>query len=447
MSRTYTIEELAKELKVSKRTILREIKRGKLQTQRAGHRHLISQESLDSYLGKPLSNLHEEISSYLKSKKSEMVSLLQKWVSLASISENVNQEKKFAYAIKKFLDLHNIRNVIYEDGETIAIHATYGFADEGLLLDCPLDTVSIGDLDKWHFPPFDGVIKDGKMYGRGTADCKAGIVAMIYTLLALKKFVPEEKVRIELVFDGGEQNGKYKGMRLVLDKNLPIKAGIIGYAGEMNEIVIGGRGYHRYTFTFHGKSVHTGSRYKPGVNAISKAAKFITAVEKEKLPLSKDHYFSFGPRLSFSLINGGKAINIVPDECTLGLDIRTITSMDKLWVDTFIEGKLQQLRTEDTDFNVNLTYECGEEAYLVKEDEPIILSMASAIKSLTTKTLPLTASGPANIGNLFSEYHIPVIVYGPKGENVHSYDEYVEIDSLPITADIYTNTILNYFNL
>lgn len=123
-----------------------------------------------------------------------------------------------------------IRAVLYQDGDAVAVRGSYGFAEKGILLDCPLDTTPAGDLSKWSFPPYEGVIatsknlsrlkpedtpdvrpgsfsKGTRMYGRGTADSKAGIVSMLYAVLALKKFAPEEDVRVELVFDGGEQNG------------------------------------------------------------------------------------------------------------------------------------------------------------------------------------------------------------------------------------------------
>jgi succinyl-diaminopimelate desuccinylase len=447
ISRKYTIEELSQKLRVSQRTLLREIQRGNLQTQRVGRRHLISEEELNKYLGKNNLDLDKKIKSFLAEKKEEMVFLLQKMVSMYSGSNELWEEGRLAAFIKSFLEKNGIRSVLYKDAQTIAVRGSFGFADKGILLDCPLDTAPVGDLTKWKYPPFEGVIKEGKMYGRGTADCKAGIVSMIYTTLALKEFVDEEKIRIEMVFDGAEQSGEYSGMKLAIEKGLPVEAGIIGYSGIMDELAIGARGFHRYTFITHGESVHTGARYKMGVNAISKMAKFILAVEKAKLPHNNNEYFPFGQRLTFSIIEGGRVINVVPDECLTRIDIRTTPEVTKNKVDKFLAQIISQIQKEDKDFKIDWKYDVGQEGFLVDPKSEIISSLTSSIKDILKKDIPLAASGPANIGKLLYNHNIPVIIWGPKGEGVHSYNEYIEIDSLPITSEIYARAILGYFKL
>ncbi|KKQ44035.1 MAG: ArgE/DapE family peptidase [Candidatus Woesebacteria bacterium GW2011_GWA1_37_8] len=200
MDTKYTIAEAAKITKVSQRTLLRAIKNGNLKTEKAGRRHLISERTLNSYLGGSNISLNDALLTFLKNKKSEMVATLQKIVSMPSISSEIGQEEKLANYIKKRLDEWGIRCVVYKEGTSIAVRATYGFANEGFLLDSPLDTLPAGDSVKWTHPPFDGEVVNGKMYGRGTADAKAGIVTQLYSLLFFKRNIDEDKVRIELVF-------------------------------------------------------------------------------------------------------------------------------------------------------------------------------------------------------------------------------------------------------
>ena len=198
MENKYTLDDISKRLKVSTRTLLREIKRGKLKSQRVGRRHLVSEVEIESYLGKGRDEdyLEKTISMFLKDVKVEMISTLQKMVSRPSVASEVGQEAKLANLIKHKFDKWGIRSNVYEEGSEVAVRASYGLADDGILLDSPLDTLPPGDLVKWTYPPFDGVIRKGKMYGRGTADCKAGIVAMMYTILFFRKFFDEEKLRI-----------------------------------------------------------------------------------------------------------------------------------------------------------------------------------------------------------------------------------------------------------
>ncbi len=444
---SYSIAEIAKKLTVNQRTIQREIARGKLKAFKVGRKFIISDASLSQYLGTAYVNPENRITEFCQKRKDEMVNLLQKLVSIPSESNSSQQEEVLAKFIRQKLESFGIRTVIHGQGEAVTVQATYGYADRGILLDCPLDTTPAGDLKKWTYPPYEGVVKEGKMFGRGTADCKAGMVAMIYALLALQEFIDESKVRVELVFDGGEQNGVYHGMRATLNKGLPVDAGIIGYAGEPNRLAIGARGYHRYTFICHGQAAHTGSSSKKGISAISKMAIFINEMEQVELPKSKNKYFPFGSRLVFSLIEGGRAINIVPDECKARLDVRTTPELKKNSVDAIIQKLVNKIKRNDQDFEIDYIYDVGQEGYVLDDRERIVTSLQTALKEITGTKPTIVANGPAHIGNLLYGHGIPVVVRGPEGGNVHSYDEYVKIDSIPTAAQIYFNTILHYFDL
>lgn len=443
----FSIEEVARQLKVSGRTLLREIKRGNLKVEKVGRRYLIPQANLDKYLKRETveMGLEKKIEQFLNSKKPEMVTLLQKLVALHSDTTELGEEVRAAHFIKRFLEQHDIRCVVYEEGKAVAVRASYGYANDGMLLDCPLDTTPAGDIGKWTYPPFEGVIKDRKMYGRGCADAKAGIVCQIYTLLALKEFVPEEKIRVEMVFDGGEQNGEYLGMELAVKKGLPVTAGIIGYSGYSGELQIGARGYHRYSLTSHGKTSHTGSRSHFGVNAIEKLCDVVSELHKQKLPSSRLPLFPFGSRITFSMIEGGDAINIVPDTAIARVDVRVTPDVKQEWLTNFFKNHLYRTQKNDPELSIDIQYDLGREGYVLHVNEKIITTLQTVVKDVIKKTPKPVAAGPAHVGNLLYEHGIPVLIWGPRGGNAHSYDEYVELDSLTDTSVIYANTILKYF--
>ncbi|MBU0569148.1 M20/M25/M40 family metallo-hydrolase [Patescibacteria group bacterium] len=445
MHRGYTVDEVAKKLRVSKRTILREINRGKLHSQKAGRKYLISEKHLKMYLDKDEGNVEKTLSKFFKSKKTEMVNLLQKMVSLPSVGYDSNQEIYLAEFVNKQMQDMGIRSVLMREGNAIAVRGSYGYADKGIVIDCPLDTAPVGDIRNWEYPPFGGVIKAGKMYGRGTADCKAGIVSAIYSLLGLKQTVDENKIRLELIFDGGEQDGSYKGMEMVVKRGLHADAGIIGYAGDEFELAIGCRGYHRYTFTTKGKSTHTGARYNLGINAIEKMVDFIKEMYAISLPKSKNIFYPFGNKMTFSMINGGREINVVPDECTARLDFRTTPDYSKKLVDKLIEETINKIKKKDKNFEVDWKYDLGNEGYIVDEKDELIKLANESIKTTYKRKALVVANGPSHIGTILARYGIPTIVWGPRGGNVHSYNEYVEIDSIPMTSKIYADTVLKYF--
>lgn len=441
-----TVSELARELNVNPRTIQREVKRGKINAKRVGRKYLFSKDEVEKYLELGLVNYQSRVEKFLTERKLEMISLLQKLVSMPSETDTAYDEERLAQYLKNVFEKFGIRSVLVGKGDGIALHATLGLADKGVLLDCPLDTTPAGDSTKWRFHPYEGVIKDHKMYGRGTADAKAGMVAMIYAALALKELGIDESIRVEIVFDGGEQNGAYAGLRNVLSRGLDVKTGIIGYAGDEHTMGIGCRGYHRYTFTIHGKAAHTGSRFNVGVNAISKMSKLVVALEKMKLPHNVQAHFT-GSRITPAIVNGGRAINMVPDECILRVDVRTLPKQKKILVDRSIAKLINDMKSKDSELSVDVNYDLGQEGYYLDPAAPIVDSLQDAVTGVWHKKPTLIAHGPAHVGTLLYGHGIPMVVWGPVGGNVHSYDEYVEIESIYKTANVYAQTVLNYFGL
>src|SRR3989344_5925925 len=228
--KVYSIKELAVRLGVNSRTLLREIERGKLRPKKVGRKYVFWESDIAGYVGR-VEDAGGKVREFCQSKSHEMVALLQKLVAVPSESDSGGEEN-LAKFIKGEMEKLGINTVVYGKGEAVTVQGTFGYADSGILLDCPLDATPAGDINKWTFPPYGGVINGGKMYGRGTADCKAGMVAMIYAVLVLKDVVDRNKLRVELVFDGGEQNGAYLGMKAALKRGLPVTAGVIGYAGD-----------------------------------------------------------------------------------------------------------------------------------------------------------------------------------------------------------------------
>lgn len=442
----FSVAEVAKKLNVSSRTIQREIKRGNLTAMHVGKKLLVSKKALQGYLKQEKAS-NTELVSFLRLNYEAMVNQLQKFVASPSEMNQPESINHFAHQIRKLLQKQGIRVVVHGRGEGSAVHASFGYAEKGILLNCPLDTTSIGNVAKWKHHPYDGVISGGKMYGRGTADSKSGIVCILYTLIALKKFVSEKEVRVEVIFDGGEHSGAYLGMKRILERGLPVGAGIIGYAGDQMDIQIGCRGYHRFTIKTKGESSHTGSRSRYGLNAINLMAKLIRESEKHPFPSPKNKLFYFGSRLTFSLIAGGQAINIVPDECTARVDVRTLPEQHKAEVESYLSGLIRNLKEADPSFRASIRYDLGEEGYVLEGDNKLLSVLQSTIEKIYKRQLPVAVSGPGHIGALLAKKKIPMIIWGPKGGNIHSYDEYVEIDSLSKTVAVYVDVVKEYFGV
>lgn len=208
-------------------------------------------------------------------------------------------------------------------------------------LESCLDTVPAGDISKWKYPPFEGKIVGNKMFGRGVADSKIGIAIFCYLA---KELVEDKNFRgsLFLGFDADEQSGNFTGIREIMKYAPKADVCILGYQG-IDEISIGARGWLRLKLLTFGKSAHTGSRSKKGINAIHVMGKAIVAISSLDLGNKTEPFFEFDSSLNISQIEGGVAINIVPDKCEAKIDIRLLPSQSKDEILGKIKTELENL--------------------------------------------------------------------------------------------------------
>ncbi len=284
-------------------------------------------------------------------------------------------------------------------------------------LESCLDTVAIGDLSKWKHPPFKGIIKGSKMYGRGVADSKIGVAIFCY----LAKILQDDSNfngNLILGFDANEQSGEYSGIRDIIKTQKP-KADVcvLGYQG-IDEISIGMRGWLRLKIITKGKSAHTGSRSKKGNN---------------------------GSAFNVSLIKGGVAINIVPDECEISIDIRFLPSQSKQEILDKISNALRGLKKKKNNINYKIEFLRSEPPFLTNPKNNFVrLLQKTAQEELKTK-IPLVTSGAGSVGSVINKLKIPIInSFGCRCDNTHAPNEWLDIKTIPQVFEIYKKTILAF---
>lgn len=305
-------------------------------------------------------------------------------------------------------------------------------------LESCLDTVPAGDIAKWEYPPFEGKIVGNKMYGRGTADSKVAIALFCH----LAKELAEDKkfnASIFLGFDADEQTGNFTGVREVIKHAPKADICVLGYQG-INEISVGARGWLRIKVITLGKSAHTGSRTSKGINAIHSMGRVINAVTSLDLGQKTEPFFEFGSSLNISQINGGVAINIVPDKCEVNLDIRLLPSQTKEEVLNMITIKLNELKIQ-----YELEILQHEQAYLIDSNNLFVKMLQNTANEVLGKEIPLVASGQGSVGNVISKLGIPIInAFGVESDNVHAPNEWINVDSIPKVFEIYKRSLLEF---
>lgn len=186
-----------------------------------------------------------------------------------------------------------------------------------------IDTVPLGAA-MWGKDPFSGEIDGGKIYGRGSTDMKAGVAAMVVAALRVAK-MPKAVAGITLAITAGEETGCQGAHHLARLGNMPGKVGAI-IVGEptANYALVGHKGAMWLEARTTGVTAH-GSMLELGVNAIYKAAQIVTKLQTYDFTTAP-HPLLGAPSLNVGTISGGSNINSVPDQATIGIDIRTIPS-------------------------------------------------------------------------------------------------------------------------
>jgi succinyl-diaminopimelate desuccinylase len=205
----------------------------------------------------------------------------------------------------------------------LAAHIKSAGQKKALLFACHLDVVPAGEAG-WTNPAFAAVESDGRIYGRGSADMKGGIAALVTTIRQLT----DSDVRLEgdiiLLAAAGEESDSCGVKRFVSNfgNKLPELAGVIIPEPTDFDIVTAHRGMLWLEVTTKGKAAH-GSTPQLGVNAIASMKAVLDELENYEIQC-QPHKLLGESSMSINTISGGKAINIVPDKCSVEIDIRTL---------------------------------------------------------------------------------------------------------------------------
>ena len=318
-------------------------------------------------------------------------------------------------------------------------------SDTTLLLESHFDVVPPGT--GWKYPPFKLTVEDGKAYGRGSADNKSGIAAVMG---ALRQLSGEElDINLKLVAGVDEEIGGRYGVDYVMsDWGLGGDAALVVDAGP-ESLFLGASGIIWGKIVVKGKQGHAGYPFK-AKNAIEEAMRLIAEfetyrklVEKKqstlRAPLEAPRKFVWG-RYSVTMISAGEKENVIPGMCEVRFDRRLLP-----------EEPLEQAERELNEFFQKALKKTGCEAYLelvnrqqgyhTPEDLVFVQTVSEGIRKTTGQSLPFAAELGGNDGSFFAKNGIPVVCYGTIRADTcyHGVDEFVYLEDMKDTRDLIIN--------
>ena len=308
-----------------------------------------------------------------------------------------------------------------------------------LILNAHVDVVPAGPPDMWQFPPFDPVIRDGWMHGRGSADMKAGLAANIFAFDALRTagFEPAASVHIQSVV---EEESTGNGTLATSIRGYRADA-VICPEPEDEKVVRANAGVVWFSVRVRGRPAHT-RVMQSGLNAIDGAYKIIAALRELEVAVNADrvrHRYFAGLEhpinLNIGRIEGGDWNSSVPAECTVHCRFAMYPGIAADTVRRAVEERVAALAQAEPAFRNNppAVRWTGffAEGFVLEPGTEAERTLAAAHECVFAKPLEdlvTPAYLDARVTMLYDK--IPTLVYGPTSRGVHGIDEAVEIESV-----------------
>ncbi|MHA1911806.1 MAG: M20 family metallopeptidase [Candidatus Kariarchaeaceae archaeon] len=309
-----------------------------------------------------------------------------------------------------------------------------------------LDTVPAGKASLWtESSAFSGEIINGRLYGRGSTDMKAGCVSMLGVLKAYHERI-DELNDVQLIFCGtADEEVAMTGSKHLKNSDIVNNADFLLIAEPTDlRVGIAEKGALWLKTTVKGKASH-GSTPELGVNAIEGATQ-ILPIFKELLPTQEDPLL--GPStLNIGTISGGTKINVVPEECEIKCDYRLIPAVDTDKLKAQLMDQITKL-AKTSPWRVELE-ELHSIPAISSSDHPMqhnMLKLANQALELETEFIGLTYGTDA--ATIVPGTNLPFTIFGPGGRDVlHKSNEFVNTIEIPLATEIVCKALISTYGI
>lgn len=365
----------------------------------------------------------------------EIKDLLAKLVSFSSVTPEdagcqdfmMDFFKQFGFACQRF------------DNPPVAnFFARYGNSAPLLIFAGHTDVVPAGDLSRWDSPPFVLQEKKGLLYGRGTADMKGSLAAMMMMAREFVQNYPAFTGSLGFLITSGEEGDNFNQgtphvMAELAKQKIHPDFCIVGEPSssrQMGDILkIGRRGSLTGFLNLHGRQGHV-AYPQLAENPIHR----ISPVLAELIAREWDQGNSHFPPTSFQITSiqaGGQANNIIPGEIQINFNFRFSTEQTAVGLQETVYHYFAR-----RGLTPNIKWILNGEPFLTTQGR-LLEATISAIQNITARTPELSTSGGTSDGRFIAPYKVEVVELGPVNATIHQVNECVSLDDLKTLAKIY----------
>jgi succinyl-diaminopimelate desuccinylase len=322
-------------------------------------------------------------------------------------------------------------------GEVDNLWARRGSAAPALVFAGHTDVVPPGPREHWRVDPFAAVVADGQLVGRGAADMKGSLAAMVNACRRFAAQYPDAPGSIGMLItsdeEGAADDGTLKVMEALAARGETFQYCVVGEPSsdaQLGDTVrVGRRGSLSGIMTVRGVQGHVAYPLQSD-NPIHALAKFVSAITREPIDAGNEHF----PPTTFQMVNvhcDAGAPNVVPGELKCRFNFR----YSNVWTHGTLSARVEQV-LQDLGIQYELRWRVAGEPFLTKPGK-LTAAVQAAVREATGLDPVLSTSGGTSDGRFIAPYGVDVIELGPLNKTIHSVNEVVAIDDLDRLERIY----------
>ncbi len=306
-----------------------------------------------------------------------------------------------------------------------------------LMLNGHLDTVGVANYDG---DPFSAEVRDGKLFGRGAFDMKAGVAAIMVAAARCAEAKHSGDVIVTLVAD--EEFGSV-GTQDAL-RAVTADAAIVTEPSELN-LVLAHRGFAWFEIELSGVAAH-GSMPHQGVDAIAHAGLVLRALDglRARYEATPPHPLLGHSAVRVSMISGGTDAATVADACTLTIERRMLPGETPAAVEKELRVLLSDLASSTPDFRCELRKLVARGAFEADVDEPIVRAVADSAERVLGHPVATRGEPFWTDAGLILDAGIPCLLLGVDGGGAHADTEWATVESIEQLTDILEGAIRTF---
>ncbi len=393
-----------------------------------------------------------EILGKIEEMQNEIINFTKKMIGIKAVNPafgGEGEEKRAEWLEKKLKEIcDEVKRYDAEDEKGLKRPNLVGIIfgenrERTLWIISHMDTVPEGDLTLWKHDPYNPVVEDGKIYGRGTLDDGQGIVSSYFAAKAILDSGKRPKYNLGLVFVSDEEAGSRYGLHYLMDKNLFMKNDLVMVPDAGNQdgsfVEIAEKGAAWLKITTLGKQAHASMPHL-GLNAHRIAMRFALKVDDYLHgKYSKRDVLFEPPESTFEITKKEKNvdnINTIPGTDVFYFDFRILPEYR---VDDVIEDvkRIAKEMGEETGAKIEVEVVQKSEPSKTDENSEIVIKLKQALKELREIEAKIGGIGGGTVAAAFRKVGIPAVVWMTADDVEHQPDEFCRIRNCIEDAKIF----------